>query len=184
MLTELAGVIDLSLIEQVAHGGSVVDRTTCCGPEDTLLEVKVGIALQRLSIDSLSGRGVNPFLLCVVKAVVDTASVLLEDVVPTDQCAGRESLGDEVELLCQRKVSVDTCGSMLLCTGKGQVHHRVGRALRVSRIVTPCTITVSWDKGIVWCAVGCLPKLALTKGSGGSAPRSLALAMTAEEVHL
>lgn len=97
MLTELAGVIDLSLIEQVAHGGSVVDRTTCCGPEDTLLEVKVGIALQRLSVDSLSGRGVNPFLLCVVIEVIDASSVLLEDIIPTDERTGRETGRDEVE---------------------------------------------------------------------------------------
>ena len=184
MLTELAGVIDLSLIEQIAHGGSVVDRTTCCGPEDTLLEVKVCIALQRLRIDSLSGRGVNPFLLCIMIEVVNASSIFLEHVIPTDERTGRETGRDEVELLRQRKVGVDTRCSMLLSTREGQIHHRVGRALRVSRIVAPGAITVSWDKGIVRCAVGCLPELALTKGSGGSAPRSLALTMTAEEVHL
>ena len=184
VLAELACVVELCLIEEVAHGGTVVDRTASRSPEDAFLEVEIGIALLWLQVNGLPRIRIDPFLLCVVIEIVDASSVLLEDIIPTDQCAGRETLGDEVELLCQREVGVDTCGGVLLCSGKGEVKNRVRRSLRVSRIIAPGTVAVAWDEGIARCAISGLPKLTLTKRTGSGAPRTLALAVATEEVDL
>lgn len=111
-------------------------------------------------------------------------SVLLEHVVPADEPADLQSLGDEAQVLREREVGVDARGRVLFRTGQGQIRDGVRGSLRVCGIEAPRAVAVTGDERVARSAIGGLPELRLAEGARSRSPRPLAYAVAAEEVDL
>ena len=151
MLTELASPIELCLIEEVTLGKIVVERTRICLPCDGLHKIKVIFTTWLLLIGYHTRYRVDILILGCMIEVIDTSACLHKHVIPRYDGRCLQSLSNKGKILLERKVGVDTgCGGCLL-TMKRKLGHRVRRALLIFREITPNTIAILWQEGIMRC---------------------------------
>ena len=136
MVTELTPPVQLYLIVQVTLGAPVVHATTLCAPLVTHGVVETVISLVRLLIGNSTCLRINPLELWIIIQVGNTTTILTEHVIPGDHTTKCQTLGDEVELLLQDEVGIDTGRSNGLHTTDRRGLSRVTNVSR-TRQVTP-----------------------------------------------
>ena len=147
MQTKLATPVELQLIVQVTLSLIVVNLTALGSPLVTHGVVEAVITLVRLLILCNTCLWVDPLQLRVIIQVGDTATILTEHVIPSNQTTERQTFRDEVEFLLQNEVGIDTGRGNGLYTTDRRCLCGVADIGR-TRQETPRAITILWQEGI------------------------------------